>query len=180
MGPRPDHPIILCMVKILRYTVLLINTFLITSRAWQLAALHHLPLIMMSATTALITLFAICMVGDAFVFSSTHHRSSSTHLSAVDEEEDWRTFRASLVQNGLPSLDNNDSSGGNNNNSDRSKSTISNHRPKPSSWALESWRLRGFSSHIIINLWLFKNFQTLIQNNHEIVFVALVLVSRSP
>jgi len=65
-------------------------------------------------TTALL-LFAICVLADAFV-STTHHRCSersSTPLSAADEEIDWRAFRASLVQNGLPSLDNNSSGGDN-------------------------------------------------------------------
>jgi len=65
--------------------------------------------------TTSILLFAICVLADAFV-STTHHQCSErsfTHLSAAEEEIDWRAFRASLVQNGLPSLDNN-SSGGNN------------------------------------------------------------------
>jgi putative AlgH/UPF0301 family transcriptional regulator len=64
------------------------------------------------ATKALI-FFAIVVLADAFV--STNHRcinrSSTPHLSSADE--DWRDFRAKLVQNGLPSLDN-DSLGGDN------------------------------------------------------------------
>jgi putative AlgH/UPF0301 family transcriptional regulator len=62
----------------------------------------------------------------SFAFVTTHHRSinksSTIHLSSADE--DWRDFRAKLVQNGLPSLDNDSSGGGSN--SDRTKSSTSN------------------------------------------------------
>ena len=65
-------------------------------------------------TTKALPLLAIFVLGEAFVFTTRHRcikRSSTHHFSAADEEIDWRAFRASLVQNGLPSLDN-DSSGG--------------------------------------------------------------------
>ena len=60
----------------------------------------------MMLTTALL-LLAICVFAEAFVSTQWSKRSSTHHFSAADEEEiDWRAFRASLVQNGLPSLDN--------------------------------------------------------------------------
>lgn len=62
----------------------------------------------MMPTTALL-LLAICLVVEAFVSTDYHRcskRSSTHHFSADEEEIDWRAFRASLVQNGLPSFDN--------------------------------------------------------------------------
>lgn len=59
--------------------------------------------------TRALLLFAICALAEAFLSTDYRcsKRSSTHHFSAAEEEEiDWRAFRASLVQNGLPSLDN--------------------------------------------------------------------------
>ena len=63
----------------------------------------------------LLLLLLLCILStNAFIVVPTYHYQPSSSLSRVllknsnvqEEEEEWRAFRARLVQNGLPSLDN--------------------------------------------------------------------------